>query len=146
VSEPLKERQEITNTKCLMSEVLSSKQGGKAASNIVSKFLENYSKSSGNYLTTHLLNQLVLHAGSRLDERPPNYDKSAWEISVDPALIFFVVLACLDLTIVQQGLEQEAVLGLYVADMANSFSKIGDLWGARERGLIQCPKRKYSIY
>ncbi len=37
-----------------------------------------------------------------------------------------MVPAGFDLAIVKQGLEQEAVLGLYVADMADGFGKMGD--------------------
>jgi hypothetical protein len=48
----------------------------------------------------NLADKLILHVGAGLDEGATNDDEPAQQVSVNAALLFFVVLARLDLAVV----------------------------------------------
>ncbi len=68
-----------------------------------------------------------MHAGAGLDEGASHDDEPAEHISVDAALILFVIPTGLDLAFVHQHSNHEAGLGLEVACMANGLGKVGKL-------------------
>jgi hypothetical protein len=77
-----------------------------------------------------------LHVLTVLNKLTSNDDKAVKHIAIDPALVFFMVFAVLDLLVVLEHLHAEGSLHLEVTHVAYRLGKIGKLIRKGRKGSI----------